>query len=84
MGRKKTQTENNTELHEEIETEIPQVSYHNVAYTIVSSGDKYNLVEVKFNAKEKKLGSVNVLSTDDRYQIEEELMLKIEDMLYDV
>lgn len=84
MGRKKTQTENNTELHEEVELETPQVSYHNVAYTIVSSGDKYNLVELKFNAKEKKLGSVNVLSTDDRYQIEEELMLKIEDMLYDV
>lgn len=82
MARKKAQVENNAELQEEVET--PQVSYHNVAYTIVSSGDKYNLVEVKFNAKEQKLGSVNVLSTDDRYQIEEELMLKIEDMLYDV
>lgn len=84
MARKKVQTDNNVELQEEAEIETPQVSYHNVAYTIVSSGDKYNLVEVKFNAKEKKLGSVNVLSTDDRYQIEEELMLKIEDMLYDV
>jgi uncharacterized protein with FMN-binding domain len=82
MARKKAQVENNAELQEEVEA--PQVSYHNVAYTIVSSGDKYNLVEVKFNAKEQKLGSVNVLSTDDRYQIEEELMLKIEDMLYDV
>lgn len=82
MSRKKTKVDNDVELQQEVE--VPQISYHNVAYTIVSSGDKYNLVEIKFNAKEKKLGSVNVLSTDDRYQIEEELMLKIEDMLYDV
>lgn len=64
--------------------EEPQISFNNVAYTIVSNGDKYDLVELNFNMKHKKLGSAKVLSTDDRYQIEEELMLKIEDMLYDI
>jgi hypothetical protein len=76
---KKKQTETAVEQQEET-----PVICNNVAYTIVSNGEKYNLVELKFNAKEKKLGKISVLSTDDRYQIEEELMLKIEDMLYDV
>lgn len=76
---KKKQTEMSVEQQEET-----PVICSNVAYTIVANGEKYNLVELKFNAKEKKLGKISVLSTDDRYQIEEELMLKIEDMLYDV
>jgi hypothetical protein len=83
MGRKK-QTEQTLEATNETLEQPQPILYNNVAYTIVSSGEKYNLVELKFNAKEKKLGDVTVLSTDDRYQIEEELMLKIEDMLYDI
>lgn len=65
---------------DEQKTPEPEIEYNEVAFVMAQSGGSWELRKITFNSKAKLIKNVTVMrKDDDKYQIQEELIMMIED-----